>query len=531
MPESNFRSSPRAVTKAPNPYDLVPYESYPFPRSHIRHLRTTARLFGLTPPALDDCRVLELGGASGGNLIPMAIDHPGSRFLGIDLSARQIEMGQRQIADLGLKNIELRTVSIMDIDAGFGEFDYIVAHGVFSWVPPAVQTKVLEVCRERLSPEGVAMVSYNTLPGWSAWQSLRETIRHHGRGIADPLQAAREARRVLESLRRAGRDDPTPYWEMLRREIDKMLELSDWFLLHDHLEEDNTAVYLHQFIDQMLAAGLAYLGEADLTAMHRGALPAAEVEGLGMAGDLIGQLQYLDLVQNRRFRMSLLCHEGLKPEHAPTVERLWEFYWTTGLRPQARIEDLEAAGRPVPFAGPLGDIRLTTTDRLSGAVFDTLCRQRQAVTPGEVVKETMRRFAIDDEAGLGAALAAPALDLVMSNAIQLHSAPESWVPNVSERPMAGRLARYQARQSTWLTNQRHEAVGVDPVAREIVRLVDGRHSRTAIIQSVRTLAERGKLNLQQDGRPVADRAALAHLIPALVDQVLQFMAANALLIA
>ena len=97
--------------------------------------------------------------------------------------------------------------------------------------------------------------------------------------------------------------------------------------------------------------------------------------------------------------------------------------------------------------------------------------------------------------------------------------------------MASRLARYQARQSNWLTNQRHDPVGVDPVAREVIRLVDGRHSRTAIIESLKTLAERGKLNLQQDGRPVADRAQLARLIPALVDQVLQFMATNALLVA
>src|SRR5215469_18182080 len=139
MRESNFPSSPGTLREAPNPYDLVPYESYPFPKSHIRHLHTIARLFALSPPALEGCRVLELGGASGGNLIPMAIDHPGSRFLGIDLSARQIETGQRQIADLGLKNIELRTGSITDVDGSFGAFDYIIAHGVFSWVPPAVQ--------------------------------------------------------------------------------------------------------------------------------------------------------------------------------------------------------------------------------------------------------------------------------------------------------------------------------------------------------------------------------------------------------
>ena len=531
MRDSNFRSSPGTLREAPNPYDLVPYESYPFPRSHIRHLHAIGRLFALTPPAPDGCRVLELGGASGGNLIPMAIDHPGSRFLGIDLSARQIEAGQRQIADLGLKNIELRTGSIVDIDAGIGAFDYIIAHGVFSWVPPAVQEKLLAVCRDCLAPQGIALVSYNTLPGWSPWQSLRETIRHHSRHITDPLETARAARRVLESLHRAGREHRTPYWEMLRREIDKMLELSDWFLLHDHLEEDNIALYFHQFIEQARGAGLSYLGEADLTAMHRGALPAAEIETLGMAQDMIGQLQYLDLVQNRRFRMTLLGHEALAPDHALSADRLWDFYWSTGLRPRARIEDLEGAGRPTDFMGPLGDLRLTTTDALSGAVFDTLCRQRQAQMPDEVVKETMRRFAIADEADLRAALAKHALDLVMSNAIQLHSLPESWVPGISERPMASRLARYQARQSSWLTNQRHEPVGVDPVAREVIRLVDGRHSRTAIIESLKTLAERGKLNLQQDGRPVADRAQLTRVIPAMVDQVLQFMANNALLVA
>ena len=167
---------------------------------------------------------------------------------------------------------------------------------------------------------------------------------------------------------------------------------------------------------------------------------------------------------------------------------------------------------------------------MSAAVFDTLCRQSLARHPDELVAETMRRFAIDDEAGLRAALAGPALDLVMSNAIHLHGGPETWVATLSERPMASRLARYQARHSSWLTNQRHEPVGVDPAAREVIRLVDGRRSRTALIESVKALAERGKLNLQQEGRPVTDRAAMTRLIPALVDQVLGFMARNALLV-
>ena len=321
---------------------------------------------------------------------------------------------------------------------------------------------------------------------------------------------------------------------MLRDEIDRMLELSDWFLLHDHLEEDNTAFYLHQFVERVQAAGLQYLGEADLTAMNLAALPAGAgampapggVTAEGKTEDLIRRLQFLDLHQNRRFRMSLLCQEVETPDRALSADRLWDFHWSTGLRPQTRIEDLDAAGRPLAFLDPTGSVRLNTTDPLSGAVFDTLCRQSLARRPEEVVAETMRRFVINDEPGLRAALARPALDLVTSNAIHLHDEPETWVATVSERPMASRLARYQARHSSWLTNQRHEPVGVDPAAREVIRLVDGRRSRTALIESVKALAERGKLNLQQEGRPVTDRAAMTRLIPALVDQVLGFMASS-----
>ena len=158
-----------------------------------------------------------------------------------------------------------------------------------------------------------------------------------------------------------------------------MLELSDWFLLHDHLEEDNTALYLHQFIDRVRAAGLGYLGEADLTAINLGALPAGTVEGLDKVADrteeMIRELQFLDLQQNRRFRMSLLCQPSQTPDHALSADRLWDFHWSTGLRPQAKIDSLAAAGQPLAFLGPLGDVRLRTTDPLSGAVFDTLCRQ------------------------------------------------------------------------------------------------------------------------------------------------------------
>src|SRR5262249_33313306 len=195
--------------------------------------------------------------------------------------------------------------------------------------PPQVQEKILSICRERLASGGVALVSYNTLPGWSTWQSLRETILHHCRHIRDPLESVRQARRLLDSLHRARSDDRGPYWEMLRREIDKMRELSDWFLLHDHLEEDNWPIYFHQFVNRLQAAGLQSLGGGEVGAMEVGALPAGAADALGMDQDMTRQMQYLDLLQNRRFRMSLLCRPEERPNHALSAERLWDFRWST----------------------------------------------------------------------------------------------------------------------------------------------------------------------------------------------------------
>ena len=104
-------------------YDELPYDSQPLPQTHPSRLSTLARLFGLAPPAIETCRVLELGCANGNNLIPMAAALPGARFVGVDLSARQIADGRALIADAGLDNIELRHADIQSISARDGEFD------------------------------------------------------------------------------------------------------------------------------------------------------------------------------------------------------------------------------------------------------------------------------------------------------------------------------------------------------------------------------------------------------------------------
>ena len=149
-------------------YDAVPYASHPFPQSAPENLEAIAHLFGLAacPPA--QARVLELGCASGGNLIPLAARYPQLQAVGIDLSTVQVQQGQQDIARAGLGNVTLQNMNLEEVDASLGQFDYIICHGVYSWVPPAVQTAILRIASENLAPDGVAYISYNTYPGWKA---------------------------------------------------------------------------------------------------------------------------------------------------------------------------------------------------------------------------------------------------------------------------------------------------------------------------------------------------------------------------
>ncbi|MBI3866078.1 MAG: class I SAM-dependent methyltransferase, partial [Planctomycetia bacterium] len=142
------------------PYDEIPYISHPYPHSHPERLAAIARLLGLKPTPVDKCRVLELGCAAGNNLIPAAEALPGSTFLGVDLSERQIAVGCTTVDELELDNIELRHGNIMDVSADDGQFDYIIVHGIFSWVPHDVQDRILSVCKQNLTPNVVAYVSY-----------------------------------------------------------------------------------------------------------------------------------------------------------------------------------------------------------------------------------------------------------------------------------------------------------------------------------------------------------------------------------
>src|SRR5262249_19395751 len=181
-------------------YDEIPYEGFTRFETHPDHLAALATLFGFSPPEVDNCRVLEIGCARGDNLIPMAVSLPGARLVGIDVSRRQIEHGRAAIAEMGLAGVELLEQSLTPVDAELGSFHYIIAHGVYAWVNPSVQERLLGLIAERLTPDGLAYVSYNTYPGWHMGSVVRDMMLYHARNVAERKEKLRQSRSFLQSL-------------------------------------------------------------------------------------------------------------------------------------------------------------------------------------------------------------------------------------------------------------------------------------------------------------------------------------------
>ena len=173
-------------------YQDVPYPNDPYRSSHPDHLATVAILSGMTPPAVACSRVLELGCARGGNLIPMAGAMPAATFLGVDASSRQVGEARELIDKLGLCNIRIEQQDILTLDRQSGIFDYIICHGTFSWVERDVQDKILEICSTNLTPDGLAYISYNTYPGWHFRGLVRDMMCFHTRRFDRPDDRARE---------------------------------------------------------------------------------------------------------------------------------------------------------------------------------------------------------------------------------------------------------------------------------------------------------------------------------------------------
>jgi len=493
---------------APTSYDNIPYLGNPRYETHPNCLATVGMLLGMKPAPIDSCRVLELGCGMGGNLIPMALTLPQGQFVGIDLSSRQIASGRALAEAAGLTNIDLKSLSVMDVDGGFGQFDYIICHGVYSWVPPAVQDRILSICRQNLASNGVAYISYNTYPGWHQRGLVREILNYHVRPFDDPDVRTQEARAFLDFLGQSVVNQSGPYARILQEEAEWLQKEADWYVFHEHLEDYNEPVYFHQFVQRAAAKGLQYLGEALNHTYHMHDLrPEVRDRLWQLSGDLLHLEQYVDFLRNRMFRQTLLCHDDVQLSRAPSAEILMELKMTAIALPKAPNPDV-ASDALDEFHHDDSSIR-TNNPVIKAALWCLHEARPRSFSFDELWIAVQERLgpgptadALRGESGR-ALLANDLLQCYLANMLGLLVQVPRFTAEASARPVASPLARLQAQQPSagkFVTTLFHQRAELSDLDLAILPHLDGSRDRAALLDVLLTAVAEGALKLHKNGQ-------------------------------
>jgi methyltransferase-like protein/2-polyprenyl-3-methyl-5-hydroxy-6-metoxy-1,4-benzoquinol methylase len=508
-----------------NDYDEIPYTKNIYKQTQPDNLATIAILFGMQPPPVATCRVLELGCASGINLLAMAQAIPQGEFLGIDLSARQIQAGQANIRQLGLPNITLKQMDIMAIDSDFGQFDYIIVHGVYSWVSPTVRAKILQVCHQQLHPQGVAYVSYNVYPGWHMDMMLRKMVLYHVQSIRELPEKLAAAKALIRFLITSIETKYDTYSLALKKELTRINQLEENYFFHEYLEKYNEAVFFHEFIEQVNHYGLQYLADTKtLFTAIAAFIPQTEIPSL----NLIEKEQYFDFLQNNSFRETLLCHQTVVLNRNLVADKISDFYIAAPLKltNSQSLNDLTTLEATEKLELNLLEQFETLSGRMVLSVSSPLLKAicfylgeiwPQSISFADLLQQVYGLLIEIDDNRYQAILSPPQiqevktmlLEFYLKDIVEFSSYPPSFTLQISDCPLASPMARLQSQQYNQVTNLRYEVFKLNLATREILKHLDGTHDRDFLIEIMKQNIVAGKLLLYQD----EERKALTEIEP------------------
>ena len=517
-------------------YDKFAYPSAVYPQTHPDRLSAIAMLMGLEPARLERARVLELGCGDGNNLITMACTLPEANFLGMDLAIEPIRRGRETIAALGLTNIALRQKNVLETTADLGVFDYIIAHGLYSWVPEAVRERILQISREHLAENGVAYVSYNAYPGNHLRDAARRMMRFHVQQFSEPPEQIRQARAFLRFVSEA-KIKPGLWQDLLRHQFERIEKYVDAGFFHDDLSPINQPFYFYEFLEAAARHHLQFLAEADFTEMQLPGITDQAASVLGKIEQLnrTAREQYLDFIIGRAFRQTLLCRQDRKFDREPKPERVCSLFAA------ADVKLVNSAADP---AGPgmedfqRGKAVIATDQPVLKSALVFLGRVWPRRVPFSELLNTARARARRDESSGQSTLDSDRRDLAefllrcyAIGFVDLHSYASTFVTEISERPIASPLARYQIRKGPGVSSLRHLPLKIDDaLGRDLLQLLDGARDHAALLKELGEAVKAGSTPAYCDGKPVTDPQKAAEVLAAQLTPSLVGLAGLGLLI-
>lgn len=485
-------------------YDDLPYSSYAYQYSAPEQMAAVASLFGLSSVDVATARILELGCGSGGNLIPVALRYPECKAVGVDISGVQINEGRAFVERLGADNVTLIEADLLDLDAdSLGEFDYIIAHGVYSWVPQQVQDAVLALIARCLAPEGVAYVSYNTYPGWKSKEIVRDAMLMHGGARLTVDEQVRYGRSMLGFLKQtalAGGLTAAAVDECIGQVMSGPLD----YVAHEYLAPYNRPCYFYEFVERIRGHDLAYLGEAQPSTMLASNYSQELSQQLygALGEDQVRVEQYLDFAVSRVFRQTLLVH-GTRAESLR-----WELDRKTlhGMHFAANLTCVDGSirldGQPQDFAAPPNTATITAS--LSGIkqAIEALAR----AWPGTVTRDEMIHYAQStqgDKDAVSPEILREAIDelcerLVLRGMAQVRLTPVEVMAS-TDRPVADPVVQRQVAalrpDLKHVVNAWHDSVEITELDRVLIPIMDGQVDRAGLVSAALSAMREGRLSL------------------------------------
>jgi SAM-dependent methyltransferase len=436
-------------------YDRVPYPSAIFARTHPDRLATLALLHGLTPPDISTARVLEIGCGDGLNVLAMAAAYPKMTVEGFDLSEAAIARGNELLTLSGMTNASLTVLDAMAAVAHYpaGSFDYVIAHGVYAWVPDAVRAAIMELIGHVLSPNGVALISYNALPGGHMRMIMRDMLLHQIEGIDDPQLKIVATRHFLETL-----DTEIPADEPIRQAIRdlarSMLKRPDNLLFHDELGDYYAPQSLSGISTAAGKAGLRFLNDSGRNRLLDGFFPDDYELSDNPEHEIVRLRQADDYLAMRFFRQTVFVRSECAPCRKIATANLGPLWMTAQL---PRRED---------GVFRFGEDEIEIGDaQLASALEKLTAKWPERLPVMETIEGEDRLLAV--------------MELFAEGYVSLHSKPAPFAVEITEKPCASPLVRAQLqRGEVQLCALNHTYVAVEqPALRTLLEHADG--TRTA----------------------------------------------------
>lgn len=477
-----METATRNETGDSTPYDSIPYPSYVFPQTGPDRLATLAALHGLDPAAPSGCRYLELGCGDGTNVAAFASAFPGSTFVGIDLAANHIDRARETSRRLGLANAEFHAADILSVPLeNLGRFDYIVAHGLFSWVPDAVRLRVLETMRSCLAPSGIGYVSYNALPGCRIRSIGWDLARLRTRNIDGLHEKVAGAIDIAAFMAEASPQE-TFHKRIYASLADGFRERDPENVLHDDLCDINEPFYFLEFAEMLGRNDLKFICEANPASIGDGRLsPDARAELDRIAASPLEREQYLDFIDFASFRQSLICHSASETSASPDPESIFPLYAQAELSPSTDYTAALVNREAVTFAS--ASMSLETDHPLTKAVLHAIggsspvaVRIADAVDASErMLSNSGTAVTTADKEGLSQFL----LKLYTGGVLRLFTEALPVAESIGDRPSVSPFARWQALSglACFTTPLGENIVFGNDLVRAVVGMLDGTRDR------------------------------------------------------